>query len=222
MDTESFAMGCFYWSPFVPSSHAFFAASCTLLTVSLYLPSVLESTNSPALSIAEPTVSAFCASKSLALSRNPMFRPFSSSSRVGASRPVSDSPPWLQFAGGRGVDAPTRFRHRYSDARGICGGQQPLDRFAPRVRRQPEGAPVDRHQKSAVDVHVRLNGVLGIHVNVGPHLVVGTDRHQRHVERSVVGTDLREALGVAGVAAEVRSMRRPDDRPRRPQRRVAV
>ena len=56
----------------------------------------------------------------------------------------------------------------------------------------------------------------------GHDRVVGTDRHQRHVERSVVGADLGEALGVAGVAAEVRPVRRPDDRPRRPQRGVAV
>src|ERR1700736_4462018 len=76
METESFAMDDCYLSSFVPSFKAFFAASCTWFTVSLNLLSVLESTNSPALSIAEPTVSAFCASRSLALSRNPMFRPF--------------------------------------------------------------------------------------------------------------------------------------------------
>jgi len=34
----------------------------------------------------------------------------------------------------------------------------------------------------------------------------------------MVGADLGEALGVAGVAAEIRPVRRPDDRPRRPQR----
>ena len=38
----------------------------------------------------------------------------------------------------------------------------------------------------------------------------------------MVGADLRKASGVAGVAAEVRPVRRADDRPRRPQRRVAV
>ena len=81
------------------------------------------------------------------------------------------------------------------------------------MRRQPECAPVDRHQESAIDVDVRLHRVLGVHVNVGPDLVVRADRHQRHVERSMLLTDFGEALGVAGVAAEVGPVRRADNRP---------
>ena len=106
----------------------------------------------------------------------------------------------------------------------VGGREQPLDGLGPRVRRQPERAPVDRHQQTRPrvgDVQVRADRFLGVHVDVRPRRVVGADRHQRQVERPVVGADLREALGVAGVAAEVRAVRRADERPRRPQRGVA-
>ena len=57
-------------------SAAFLAASCTLSTVSWYLPCVFSSTISPALSIASPTLSTFFSTRSLALSRNAMTPPF--------------------------------------------------------------------------------------------------------------------------------------------------
>src|SRR6202011_4671430 len=58
------------------SSTAFLAASCTLSTVSLYLPCVLSSTMSPALSIAASTLSAFCEKRPLTLSMKPISSPF--------------------------------------------------------------------------------------------------------------------------------------------------
>src|ERR1700744_1380999 len=45
---------------------------------SVYLPCVLSSTNSPALSIAVSTLSAFCANRSFGLSSSPMRCPFPS------------------------------------------------------------------------------------------------------------------------------------------------
>src|SRR5271168_1635300 len=223
METESFAMGDCYLSSFVPSFKAFFAASCTLLTVSLYLPSVLESTNSPALSMAASTLSMLfstvCANKSLALSRNAMLllplQPSAAAclSIVRESRVVRQSPPWIQIRGRGGIYPLTRLWHGHLDLGFFGGGQQPLDRFGPWMRRQPERAPVDRNQKPAVDVQVPLDRLLGIHVNIRPRLAVRTDRHQRHVEGSVVGADVGKTLGVAGVSAEVRPVCRTDDRP---------
>src|SRR5690625_2139279 len=80
MDPESLAMCQLCSFALSSSARAFlaasFVASCALSTTSANLPPVLSSTRSPALSIAWPvncsTLSAFCASRPLALSRNPM------------------------------------------------------------------------------------------------------------------------------------------------------
>ena len=60
---------------------------------------------------------------------------------------------------------------------------------------------------------MRLDRLLGIHVDVPRQGVVGPDGQQGQVERSVLGADFREALGVAGVATEIRAMRGTDDGP---------
>ena len=151
METESFAMGDCYLSSVVPSFKAFFAASCTWFTVSLNLPSVLESTNSPALSIAEPTVSAFCASKSLALSRNPIFRPLSVGSfairaittdrRVATTARIPDSPWDLPV---RPVSAPPLPRSRRPPPPTAARSARPTD-AAPTGMCTSGSAPRVRH-----------------------------------------------------------------------------
>ena len=55
----------------------------------------------------------------------------------------------------------------------------------------------------AVDVAVRRQGLLGIHVDVGPEGVVGADGHEREVEGAEVGADGGEPLGRARVAGVV-------------------
>src|ERR1700759_3717722 len=69
-ETESFAM-CQGVCGSVFST-AFFAASCTLSPWLAYLPRVFWSTMSPAFSMAWSTLSAFCDTRLLTLSRNPM------------------------------------------------------------------------------------------------------------------------------------------------------
>ena len=81
---------------------------------------------------------------------------------------------------------------------------------------------MDRHQQAGIgDVAVGAHRLLRVHVDIGPGGVVGADRHQGEVEGPVVGADPGEAVGVSGVAAEVRAVPRPEDRPRGPQRGVA-
>ena len=66
-----------------------------------------------------------------------------------------------------------------------------------------------------------LQGLLGVHVNVGPGLVVGPDGQQGEVEGPVFGSDIAEATGIAGVTAEVDPVLGPDHGEGRPQRVVA-
>src|SRR5581483_3461190 len=61
---------------------------------------------------------------------------------------------------------------------------------------------------------------LGVHVDVGPEPVVSADGHQREIEWAVLRTDVGEAAGVAGVAAEVGTVVRTGKHPGRPESRV--
>ena len=122
------------------------------------------------------------------------------------------------------IDPPARLGHRDT-------GRPPIRprRAAARSARPTGAAPAGTSPSGSApaaparvgDVEVRAHRLLGVHVDVRPRRVVRADRHQREVERAVVGADVGEALGVAGVAAEERPVPRPDERPRRPQRGVA-
>ena len=189
--------------PLLAVLQAFFAASCTLLIGVLVLALGLGVDELARLVDRGDRLMpvAFCPQQDLAVVQEAIIRPLSLAGRhhglnsagaVGSIRwPGVGTATWTCAA--------------------LSRRQHPLDRLGPRMRRQPEGAPVDRHQQSRArvgDIQVRPDRLLGVHVNVRPGRVVGADGHQRHVERSVVGADLREALGVAGVAAEIRAMRR--------------
>ena len=100
-------------------------------------------------------------------------------------------PPRVERRDVSGADALPRFGHDDTDARRIGGPQQPLDGLGPRMRREPERRPVDRHQHSRVglgDVAVGADGLLGVHVDVGPRLgdtrrsgaASGRKAHGRH------------------------------------------
>ena len=116
----------------------------------------------------------------------------------GLHRSASQPPPRVRSPAtvAAGTTRPPGLGTATSTPAPVGGRQQPLGGLGPRVRRQPEGAPVDRHQQPAgvgVEIAVGPHGFLGIHVDVGPGLVVGADRQQRQVERAVVGADLGEA-----------------------------
>src|SRR6202162_1506165 len=83
-ETESLAIRGYVLGP-DSSSTAFLAASCTLSTVSLYLPCVLSSTMSPALSIAAWTLSALPERRPLTLSLKPTSAPLHSFHPAGMS-----------------------------------------------------------------------------------------------------------------------------------------
>ena len=68
---------------------------------------------------------------------------------------------------------------------------------------------------------MRPHGLLRVHVDGLPGVVVGADRQQRQVERAEPRADPGEGRGVAGVAAEEHPVPRPGDHPGRPQRGVA-
>ena len=66
----------------------------------------------------------------------------------------------------------------------------------PRMRREPERGPVDRHEHALTrvgDVAVRTHRFLGVHVDVRPARMVSPDRHQCEVEGAPVSADVGEA-----------------------------
>ena len=87
---------------------------------------------------------------------------------------------------------------------------------------QIEGAVVDRHQHLALDVDVRLQGFLRLHVDVRPLRIVGPGFYHRQVEGAVLLADFLETLEIAAVAAEEDARAARLDDPGRPQRRIAV
>ncbi len=81
------------------------------------------------------------------------------------------------------------------------------------MHRQIEGAVVNRHEPAAAQVHVRLYGVVRLHVYVWPLSVVRARFDQRDVERTELLADDPETIEVARVAAEEHAQITVDDDP---------
>ncbi len=84
-----------------------------------------------------------------------------------------------------------------------------------------ERGPVHRQQQLAAEVDVGVDRLLRVHVDVGPGRAVRADRHQRQVERAVLGADAGVAVEVTGVSGVEDPAPSARDRPGSPQCVVA-
>ena len=106
----------------------------------------------------------------------------------------------------------TRLRYGDLDRTGHRRLDQAFGGLGPGVRGKSERGPVEGNQypvaaRRTVEIAVGRNGLLRIHVDVGPGFVVGADREQGEIERAVLAADVAKAAGVSGIAAEERAMR---------------
>src|SRR5699024_820602 len=122
-------------------------------------------------------------------------------------------PPGFDGLGRRHVDTLPRPGHRDRHSDGLGLRPHTVDGVTPTVQRELERAPVHRDQQPTTNIRVGGHALFRRHVHIGPRGAVGTDLHQRRVERAVLRSDLGIAAEVTGVAAVEQPVLRTGDHP---------
>src|SRR4051812_19387052 len=175
--------------------------------------------------IRRPRWSTTCGWASTACSRTspePAWRPATPCCAEGCGLSAQAFPPAL-------VDARLAHRQHLADLRRgqvdpalLRKRRDALQRIAPGVEGQVEGAVVHQVERARAEVLEGLHRLFGGHVHRGPVAVVGAVFHQGDVDGRQALADLHEAGEVARVAAVEDVLVAAAQRPRGPQRLVAV